>query len=206
MPSALIWTIAAIAGVLLVVLARWQQYTQTLPSGLDFHPVAASEPEPDTATQTLLNLGFDSPLDYWIAAERGQLRHSSGRLLYHPEHRCFAQLASAHCTLSSFLTDAWTLRASNRAATLLEQLSQPGQLVWHRYPTTPLDQLLVRHLEDRARLCEAKGVEPIAAPTVDLLWTKAKEEALRRKQVVKRQNPALSFVKGVGFWLRSRKS
>lgn len=212
MPSALIWIVAAIAILLLIVLARWQRYTQTLPSGLEFHPIQASDsPNLASATQKLLDLGFDSPQDYRVEAERGRPLYSSSRLLYHPQHRCFAQLIplrsrpSLDCAFSSFLTNHWTLRTSNRSATLLEQLSRPGQLIWDSFPTAPLDRLLAQHLEDRERLAQTEGTEPVAEPTVDLLWTKAKEEALRRKQVMKRQNSTLAWVKGIGIRLRSRK-
>jgi hypothetical protein len=209
MPQSLIWTFLILGVCLVLILARWQAYTQTLPAALTFTPVTPNTlPSLDTITlqtqtEALVTLGFAPLEDTLVTLEKTQQPQQLSRLYWHPSHACYAQLkipmtgGAGGLAIISLFNNNWSLYTTSTSPTLLELLTALDRVAWSSHPrSTPAD-LLCAHLNQRKSLTEQQKLEFQSVASADLVYTKAKEETLRRKQVAKRQNLLLSFAKGI---------
>jgi hypothetical protein len=211
------WIIALVALLALLLLARWQAYQQTLPTGLEFTPIDLPPrlpPEAQTAldqiSQALIALGFTPLETTLVTAAQGKLPAQYSALFWHPEEQCYAQICCApdrsarpQLTISSLLRPSWSLRTTTQGPSLLEALTPLERAAWSVHPSASTADLLARHQAQREQLQTRHQLEQQPGGSAAAYYIKAKEEALRRRQVLKRQLSVLSLVRSLGIRVRT---
>ncbi|NEP16551.1 MAG: hypothetical protein F6J97_06540 [Leptolyngbya sp. SIO4C1] len=217
MPVWLIWLIVILATGLVILLARWQAYTQTLPSGLIFEPAHPTDYPTldqfafDQGSEAMTLLGFVPIRDALLTAEQGKLNQQFSRLFWHPVHHCYAQLCTAFdrspqlFTIVSLFENNWRLQTTTQQPNPLSSLTVLDKSAWYHYPKASTRELLEHHLRHYEQLLTTHGLTPITIGDAETFYAKTKEETFRRKQVMKRQMTVLSFVKGAAAFIRPRK-
>ncbi|MEM8809103.1 MAG: hypothetical protein AAGF01_24040, partial [Cyanobacteria bacterium P01_G01_bin.38] len=218
MPSWSLWLITVLATGIIFLLARWQVYTQTLPGGLIFEAARITDyPSLDQfaveqGTEALTALGFEALDDTLLTAEQGKLNQQFSRLLWHPTHRCYAQLCTAFdrspqtIAIVSLFADNWSLTTTTQQANVLGTLTRLSRSAWYFEPQASTRELLSDHLRQREQLTLAQSLELSTDGEAESFYVKTKEQTFRRKQVIKRQMLLFSFVKGMLAFVRPRKS
>ena len=213
-----IWIGVAIAIGFLVGLARWQAHIQSVPAGLEFQP-AQPEDFPqlqqiqlDQYTNEITSLGFSQIADYAAVAELGKLSPTFIRLFQNPGHCCHAVIRQSfpekgkptpwQWSIASFLEEDWILVTTNEPPNYLPPLIHLAHHILNFRPNSTPTDLFQFHLAQRKPITAALNVETLRNLSTEAILIKIKERAWRHKQIIKRQNVVLSFVKAIWFTLR----
>ena len=213
-----LWILVAIALGFVVSVARWQTYIQSVPAGLEFE---SADPEDFPQlnqiqlaqfTAEITSLGFSQIADYSVTAELGKLAPCFFRLFQHSEASCHAVVSQSFpnkgnpdaltCSITSFLEQGWALRTTNEPPHALTPLIHLSHYIVNcRSNATPAD-LFQFHVTQRTPIAAELDIEVLHSVSTEDILIKAKEQSWRQKQIIKRQNVALSFVKAIGFTLK----
>lgn len=220
MTQLIIWIAVAIAIGFVVSLAQWQAYIQSVPAGLEFKAAQPkdfpqlNQTQLDQYTTEITSLGFSQIADYTAAAELGKFSPSFFRLFQNSAQCCHAVIGQSfpekvgptplRCMVISFLEENWIVRTTNEPANFLAPLIHLSRhILTFRPRTTPTD-LFQFHLNRRQSITRALNVEALKNVSTEDILIKMKERAWRQKQIIKRQNVALSLIKAIGFTLMPR--
>ncbi|MDJ0704346.1 MAG: hypothetical protein QNJ46_13765 [Leptolyngbyaceae cyanobacterium MO_188.B28] len=216
-----VWILVAIALGFVVSVARWQTYVQSMPAGLEFEPAhpedfsQLNQGQLDQYTEEIASLGFSPIADFKVTAELGKLSPCFFRLFRHPEEGCHAVVSqsfpekgnslSQKCWITSFLEQGWTLRTTNESPYALAPLIHLSHYILNFRPNATPADLFQFHVSQRMPIASALNLEVLHSLSTEDVLIKAKEQNWREKQIIKRQNVALSFVKAVWFSLRPQR-
>src|SRR5262249_19938743 len=146
------------AVIFLVPLGLWSaSSTRTtilgaMPDELDFRTASAADfPGLDTEgleeyTQALEGLGFRRLTDYTLLTELANFPRGFGRLFFHPEEHCFAEINQVfasgrrvplRCSVLTFLDDGWSVATTDRVATKHNYLMRRPRALCPRPPGRP---------------------------------------------------------------------
>ena len=208
----LIYGLVAIAVLVLLAIMRWQKTMQAVPAGLEVEPIHAQDDIPLLNLDRLIpysqkfqDLGCVHRMDGQLSATVGEFTPSFVRLLQHPEHRYWVLLIQAlpsestshipTCTILSLLNDDWLILTTTERPTLITPQIQLDHQPWLSRPSAAPTQLIEMHIQLRSQLISDLNLTVQDKATPEDVWIRLKERAWRQKQIAKRQNPAVSFLK-----------
>jgi len=188
-----------------------------IPEEVDFRLVQVSDfpdldrPKLAASTEALERLGFQPVADYTVVTDLNTGVRGFGRLFYHEQHGCFAEVNQAfkaagdptlmRLNLASLLGDGWSVATGNRRPTKENYLLRRPRAVWKSFPDERTTAVLRGHLDLRQRLIDALGVEVIRDGSAAAYFKHEKAAARERKDRVRSQS-AVRIV--LELWLFER--
>jgi hypothetical protein len=214
------WAPGVALGILaLVGYVVWKlRFLRRIAAEIDFLPCEPDDfPALDCKalaryTKALESLGFIRIVDYTTATEVKKTMTGFGRLLVHPQRRCYAEINQVftlqgkaaipmRCGVQSFLDEGWSLSASDRAPVGARWMMRRRRGLWTSNPqATPAD-LLAGHLRRRQRMVLDLGLEAPPEVSAEAYFAQVRAEARDRKRTLRWKNLVVGMAES---WLFNR--
>jgi hypothetical protein len=212
------WEAKAILVVLLVLILGWifkKALINSMPDKYEIFSANITD-YPWHDEQTLrdwttefISLGFQYVNDYSIYSKQTERSKGFGRLLFHPTHRCYAEInqlkqgymkpTEMRSVVASILEDGWYISTTNRIPMGTSWIIRRPNSLYQSFPEMSPTQLFHAHLQERSRIMTDLGVNILPEYTEQDYYTGLNKALSEQKKIMRKKPLIVIFAELLSF-------